>query len=137
MKKKKSEDNLLEASKKSNIKHHYLIDMSRNTTCKERFWADNHKLLQVDVVDNHIISNSIKKEIEKIISKTKSNGVIFSDFRHGIFNKNTISDFSKKIPKNILKIADSQVSNRWGNILDFKKFDLILPNEKGLAKSNE
>ena len=116
--------------KKNNIKHHYLIDGSRNTTCKERFWADNHKLLQVDVVDNHIISNNIKKKIEKIISKTKSNGVIFSDFRHGIFNQNTISDFSKKITKNALKIADSQVSNRWGNILDFKKFDLILPNEK-------
>ena len=29
-----------------------------------------------------------------------------------------------------MKIADSQVSNRWGNILDYKKFDLILPNEK-------
>tara|TARA_B100001057_G_C22844825_1_gene948533 strand:- start:607 stop:2148 length:1542 start_codon:yes stop_codon:yes gene_type:complete len=116
--------------KKNNIKHNYLTDVSRSTTCKERFWADNHKLLQVDIVDNHIISNNIKKKIEKIILKTKSDGVIFSDFRHGIFNQDTIKDFSKKIAKNTLKIADSQVSNRWGNILDFKNFDLILPNEK-------
>jgi hypothetical protein len=33
--------------------------------------------------------------------------------------KNTVSDFSKKIKKGTLKIADSQVSNRWGNILRF------------------
>ena len=30
----------------------------------------------------------------------------------------------------MIKVADSQVSNRWGNILDFKNFDLLLPNEK-------
>jgi bifunctional ADP-heptose synthase (sugar kinase/adenylyltransferase) len=30
---------------------------------------------------------------------------------------------------NIIKIADSQVSSRWGNILDFKKVDIIFPNE--------
>lgn len=116
--------------KRNKIKHNCLVDLNRNTTCKERFWADNHKLLQVDVVDNHIISNKIKKNIEKIISKTKSHGVIFSDFRHGIFNQETVKEFSKKIRKGTLKIADSQVSNRWGNILDFKNFDLILPNER-------
>ena len=27
-------------------------------------------------------------------------------------------------------MADSQVSNRWGNILDFPDFDLITPNER-------
>lgn len=116
--------------KKNNIKHNYIEDTSRSTTCKERFWADNHKLLQVDVVDNHIISEKIKHNIEKIISQTSAHGVIFSDFRHGIFNSETIKDFSKKIKKKTIKVADSQVSNRWGNILDFKNFDLILPNEK-------
>jgi rfaE bifunctional protein kinase chain/domain len=116
--------------KRNKIKHNCLIDPNRSTTCKERFWAANHKLLQVDVVDNHIISDKIKNNIEKIISKTNSHGIIFSDFRHGIFNQETIKEFSKKIRKGTLKIADSQVSNRWGNILDFKNFDLILPNEK-------
>ena len=32
--------------------------------------------------------------------------------------------------KNVIKIADSQVASRWGNICDFKNFDLITPNEK-------
>ena len=34
------------------------------------------------------------------------------------------------IPEGALKAADSQVSNRWGNILDFVGFDLITPNER-------
>ena len=41
--------------KKNKIKNNCIIDLSRNTTQKERFWADNHKLIQVDEVDNHII----------------------------------------------------------------------------------
>ena len=35
----------------------------------------------------------------------------------------------QKYKKNIIKIADSQVATRWGNIADFKNFDLIAPNE--------
>ena len=46
------------------------------------------------------------------------------------FNSDTIKFFTKKINKSCIKVADSQVSNRWGTILDFKNFNLILPNEK-------
>ena len=28
------------------------------------------------------------------------------------------------------KVADSQVASRWGNITEFKNFDLITPNER-------
>ena len=34
------------------------------------------------------------------------------------------------IPNKAFKVADSQVATRWGNISDFKNFDLITPNEK-------
>jgi sugar/nucleoside kinase (ribokinase family) len=34
------------------------------------------------------------------------------------------------IPAGTFRVADSQVASRWGNILDFKGFDLITPNEK-------
>ena len=54
----------------------------------------------------------------------------FSDFRHGIFNSSSIPVFTEVIKKNKFKVADSQVASRWGNILDFKNFDLITPNEK-------
>ena len=116
--------------KKNKISFNCIVDKSRNTTLKERFWADKHKLLQVDVVDNHVISDKIENQIKKRIFKTKADAVIFSDFRHGIFNNNSVKNFCKNLNKKTLKVADSQVSNRWGNILDFKNFDLILPNEK-------
>ena len=55
---------------------------------------------------------------------------MFSDFRHGIFNKNTIEDLVASIPEGTFKVADSQVASRWGNIMEFKGFDLITPNER-------
>ena len=30
----------------------------------------------------------------------------------------------------MIKVADSQVASRWGNILDFQNFDIITPNER-------
>jgi sugar/nucleoside kinase (ribokinase family) len=56
--------------------------------------------------------------------------VIFSDFRHGIFTKEKIPLLVSSIPVDKFKVADSQVASRWGNILDFKNFDLITPNER-------
>ena len=53
--------------------------------------------------------------------------VIFSDFRHGIFNRQNIRRLQERSPSEALKVADSQVSNRWGNILDFTDFDLHHP----------
>ena len=34
------------------------------------------------------------------------------------------------IPEDVFRVADSQVASRWGNITEFKGFDLITPNEK-------
>ncbi len=116
--------------KKYNVNCNLIIDRSRPTTNKNTIVASNQKILKLDTLDNTPISKEIFNEIENRISKTKSDAVIFSDFRHGIFNKETINSYKKKIPKKTFKVADSQVASRWGNILDFKNFDLITPNEK-------
>jgi rfaE bifunctional protein kinase chain/domain len=108
----------------------FIIDDSRPTTLKERFWADGYKMLQVDTVDNHVPNESTQNEIALKIQNDNSDAVIFSDFRHGMFNQQSIDLYNSSINKNAIKIADSQVSNRWGNILDFKHFDIIFPNEK-------
>ncbi len=115
---------------KSGIKLNPILDKNRNTTLKERYWADKYKLLQVNTVDNQIPTREIISKISESIRKIKADIIIFSDFRHGVFNKLSINTYSKNIKKGILKVADSQVSNRWGNISEFKNFDLILPNEK-------
>src|SRR5260370_25923382 len=56
--------------------------------------------------------------------------VIFSEFRHGIFRTKSIRMLRERIPEGAIKVADSQVSNRWGNILEFTDFDLLPPNER-------
>jgi sugar/nucleoside kinase (ribokinase family) len=55
---------------------------------------------------------------------------VFSDFRHGIFSRNTIPPLTAALRSGPVRVADSQVASRWGNILDFHGFDLITPNEK-------
>jgi len=106
------------------------IDTTRPTTHKERFIADGYKMLQVDRVDNRSVGPRALEALVRSIGETASDLVIFSDFRHGIFNRQTIGELKAAIPGGALKAADSQVSNRWGNILDFIGFDLITPNER-------
>jgi rfaE bifunctional protein kinase chain/domain len=106
------------------------VDPTRPTTHKERFIADGQKMLQVDRVDNRSVGPRGLESLTRSIRQTASELVIFSDFRHGIFNRQNIGDLKGAIPPGALKAADSQVSNRWGNILDFTGFDLITPNER-------
>jgi bifunctional ADP-heptose synthase (sugar kinase/adenylyltransferase) len=98
-------DFVLKDLEANGIECHAVIDPTRPTTQKNAFIASGYRLLQVDVV-------------------------IFSDFRHGIFNKFTIPQLTESIPAGAMRVADSQVANRWGNILEFQDFDLITPNER-------
>lgn len=107
-----------------------VIDRTRPTTKKERFLTEGYKLLQVDRVDNRPISERIIRALGGALRDTPADIIIFSDFRHGIFNRQTISRLKADLPASALKVADSQVSNRWGNILDFTDFDLLTPNER-------
>ncbi len=116
--------------KKSKVKSNLIIDKNRPTTNKNTIVAKNQKLLKLDTLDNTPVSEEISELIKKKISHTKTDAIIFSDFRHGIFNRETVVEYTSKIPKKTFKVADSQVASRWGNILDFVKFDLITPNER-------
>ena len=119
----------LKQLKKSNIKVNVLHEENRPTTNKRSFWVDGYKLLKVDRVNNENIQYSTENKIIEYLNQVKSDIVVFSDFRHGIFNKNSIPLFVKNLNKNF-KVADSQVASRWGNIVDYKNFDLITPTEK-------
>jgi rfaE bifunctional protein kinase chain/domain len=121
---------VLENMTKQKINISNFTDATRPTTNKNVIICDNYRLLKIDTLDNRQISPMVEKNISNSIKNIKAEAVIFSDFRHGIFNKNTIPGFVNNIPLNCLKIADSQVASRWGNILEFQNFDLITPNEK-------
>ena len=121
---------VIDEMKKLKIKLNFIVDKNRPTTNKNTIMATGYNLLKIDKVDNQPISGSIINRIKNIISKEKADIIIFSDFRHGIFNKSSIPILTSAIKKGIFKVADSQVATRWGNITDFKNFDLITPNEK-------
>ena len=116
--------------KKSKINCNFLIDGNRPTTNKNVFIASDYRLLKVDTLDNSSINEDIQNSIIDKIKSTKANAVVFSDFRHGIFNQLTTEKFVKNISSKTFKVADSQVASRWGNITEFKNFDLITPNER-------
>jgi rfaE bifunctional protein kinase chain/domain len=107
-----------------------IIDETRPTTNKNAIVAETYRLLKVDTLDNRSISDKILERLKKQIQDISAQAIVFSDFRHGIFNKSTIPTLSAAIPSDMFKVADSQVASRWGNILEFEGFDLITPNER-------
>ncbi len=116
--------------KKNKIKFNIIEDPTRPTTNKNTIIANNYKMLKIDTLDNQPLPEKIVEKIERIIKKDKSSAIIFSDFRHGFFNKVSIPRFCSSIGSGVFKAADSQVATRWGNILDYKNFNLITPNER-------
>ncbi|MDZ4677709.1 MAG: PfkB family carbohydrate kinase [Oligoflexia bacterium] len=123
-------DFVLNDLKVEGIECNALVDKTRPTTQKNAFIAKGYHLLKVDKLDNRPISDKVLSEFKNSISDTKSDAVVFSDFRHGIFSRRTIPALIDSIPKNTMRVADSQVASRWGNILEFRGFDLITPNER-------
>lgn len=107
-----------------------IIDTTRPTTNKNVIVGGTYHLLKVDTVDNRSISERIQKRLSERISSVPADIVVFSDFRHGIFNRDTVPTLAAAIPQHAFKVADSQVASRWGNILEFQGFDLITPNER-------
>lgn len=106
------------------------IDHTRPTTQKNVLIAAGYRLLKLDKLDNRPISDRIVEHLKTSLSSNAVDAVVFSDFRHGIFNRQTIPELIASLPPGALKVADSQVATRWGNILDFQGFDLITPNER-------
>lgn len=107
-----------------------IIDDTRPTTNKNAIVASDYRLLKVDTLDNRSISDKIVERLRQQISDTPTQALVFSDFRHGMFNRGTIPSLIESIPRGAFRVADSQVASRWGNILEFQNFDLITPNER-------
>ena len=123
-------DFVLAGLEQSGVTVRPIIDRTRPTTQKNAFVCADYRLLKVDTLDNRSISDHIVDTIAEQIECTRSDAVVFSDFRHGIFNRRTIPRLVSALPKGVFRVADSQVASRWGNILDFKGFDLVTPNER-------
>jgi rfaE bifunctional protein kinase chain/domain len=121
---------VLDGLKKDGVECRPVIDPTRPTTNKNAIVAEGYRLLKVDTLDNRTISDEILTKLTAAVSENHCHAVVFSDFRHGIFNRRTIPQLIGAIPPGIYKVADSQVASRWGNIAEFMNFDLITPNER-------
>jgi rfaE bifunctional protein kinase chain/domain len=107
-----------------------VVDHQRPTTNKNVFVANGYHMLKVDTLDNRPVSDRVLGRLADAIAASDADVAVFSDFRHGIFNKGTIPPLVDKVRKGAFRVADSQVATRWGNILEFTDFDLITPNER-------
>lgn len=107
-----------------------IIDETRPTTNKNAIVAEAYRLLKVDTLDNRSISDKIVEQLKRQLAEINTQAVVFSDFRHGMFNRGTIPQLTSAIPEGAFRVADSQVASRWGNILEFQDFDLVTPNER-------
>lgn len=112
------------------IKVNPIIDKSRPTVNKNAIVVGGYRLLKIDTLDNSSITDTILGQMTEAVRREPADAVIYSDFRHGIFNRRTIPDFIRALPDRAYRVADSQVASRWGNITEFKGFDLITPNER-------
>jgi rfaE bifunctional protein kinase chain/domain len=123
-------DFVLAGLRKRGIDCRAVIDKTRPTTHKNAIVAAGYRLLKIDTLDNRSVSDDIMGRLGDAIRQVKSDAVVFSDFRHGIFNRRTIPHLAAAIPHGRFRVADSQVASRWGNITEFSEFDLITPNER-------
>jgi rfaE bifunctional protein kinase chain/domain len=123
-------DFVLEDLEKAGVHTEAIIDETRPTTNKNAIVAEGYRLLKIDTLDNRSISDKNVAQLKTQIARNHVDAVVFSDFRHGIFNRNTIPELAGAIPAEAYRVADSQVASRWGNILEFEGFDLITPNER-------
>jgi len=121
---------VLDDLKAAGVKCDPLIDRTRPTTNKNTIISGGYRLLKIDTLDNRAISGKVLDAIISEIETIPADLVIFSDFRHGIFNRDTVPVLTKAIPDNVVRVADSQVASRWGDITEFQGFDLLTPNER-------
>jgi rfaE bifunctional protein kinase chain/domain len=128
------EDNLkdfvLEGLSRSGVECKPIIDKTRPTTNKNAIISGGYRLLKLDTLDSRSISDKIVLSLTQAIAEEPADALVFSDFRHGVFNRRTIPTLTEAIPAGMYKVADSQVASRWGNITEFRGFDLITPNER-------
>ena len=108
-----------------------IIDHARPTTHKNAYVCGDYRLLKVDTLDNRSITDKqIGADSRADLSKAPSRRRRVQRFPPRYLQSAHHPELTSAIPPGVFRVADSQVASRWGNILEFKGFDLITPNER-------
>lgn len=115
------------------VKCHLFQDVSRPTTLKQRFRAQNKTLLRVNHLKQHHIDIELQSQIYNDIAQQirKTDLIIFSDFSYGCLPQNLIDniiDLGRL--HGVMMVADSQSSSQIGDISKFNSMQLVTPTEK-------
>ena len=97
---------------------------------KERVHRRRLPMLKVDRLDNRPISEHERERAQGRAGQTPGGCRGLQRFPPRHLQRYTIPQLTEAMPAGATRVADSQVSNRWGNILEFQGFDLITPNER-------
>ncbi len=108
----------------------YPVWVQRPVPHKTRHYSADGLLCQIDEVDSAPLAPPAVQHMAGRIATVPTDAVIFADYRHGVFHPDSLPVLRAAIPENALTVADSQVASRWGNIMDFKGFHLVTPNER-------
>ena len=83
--------------KRYNVNLNPIYEYDRPTTEKSIYISKNHNLLKVNNVSNQPISNISLDKIKKKLKKNDYDILIVSDYRHGIFNKQSCKEIIKSV----------------------------------------
>lgn len=118
--------------KQYQIDYDFACDISRPTTLKQRFRANNKTLLRVSQLRQHDISADITHQLTEKIMRVLPDAdlLIFSDFNYGCLPQSLVDDVIGFCKKNsIMVVADSQASSQISDVSRFKGTALMTPTE--------
>jgi len=115
-----------------NLKKIFLVDKTRRSTVKRRWYAGGKKLLQVNKVDNHYLIPSLEKKLLSYIKQEvkKADVIVVMDPQHGMMTRRVIIEIIKIAKKHKKPFyVDAQISHRPSNHHLYKWADTMFLNQ--------
>ena len=115
------------------IPHHVVVDDTRTTSVKNKYIADDKKLLNVNITNSHSIDKQLEESFLSFFEQhiKDYDAIVISDFSYGLVTPSiadALCSLGARLQKKV--IADSQTSSQIGNILKFKNVTVTVPSER-------
>lgn len=122
-----------EHAARSGVQYHLFTDPSRPTTVKQRFLANQKKLLRVSYLEERAISEELGEGIIAAVEEKirDLDLIILSDFSYGVNSPQVREAICGLARKHGVKVtADVQCSSQIATVARYKQVDLITPTER-------